>query len=126
MQENGIEEGGTMKKYIIIGLALLLVGCATPSRVTETFENGELTGRVTEYYNSTFRSGKAIGIKFGYDPTTYSPQIMILYGRWESARVLNGMKYDSRYELDNVSLLTGEGTAKHYIKVGPYVEPPDK
>jgi len=98
---------------------MVLTGCATPSKIMETWKNGELVSRITEYDNSTFYSGKALGLRIGYNPETYSPTVELRYGRYESARIHKSMWYDSDYGLNDINLLKGEGTAEHHIKMGP-------
>ena len=112
-----------MKKMLMLAVLVLLVGCATPSKITEEYtlvgEKSVLTKKITEYDNSTFVSGKAVGLKIGYDPETYSPIVKFIYGRYESARVNRYMWYDSRYGLNDINLFTGSGSAVHNISVGP-------
>lgn len=110
-------------RFLIIAALLLLAGCATPSKITETYVifKGKpvLEKKVIEYSNSTFSSGKQIGLKIGYDPASHSPTVKFIYGRYESARVNDNMWYSSDYGLNNISLITGAGTAHHFIQVGP-------
>ena len=99
---------------------MLMVGCVTPSKVIEKWdESGQMIERITEYDNSTFYSGKRIGLSIGVDPNTRIPQVVLDYGRFEAARVRDNMWYDSDYGLNDVNLFTGEGSANHHIKMGP-------
>ena len=104
---------------LVAAFALIgMCGCATPSRIIERWnEKGQLTERETEYKNSTFYSGKAVGLKIGYDPESYSPIVKIIYGRYESARIYQGMAYDSDYGLVDVGFFSGAGEASHKIKM---------
>jgi hypothetical protein len=113
-------------KHVPLLIILLLAGCATPSRVIESYDvstgKSILKQRITEYHNSTFASGKQIGLKVGYDFSSYSPVVKIIYGRYESARIDKGMCYDSDYGLRDVNFFSGAGAAKHHIKVGPVIK----
>ena len=110
-------------KYLILLLILPLIGCATPSKIIEEYtivkDKPILTKRTTEYDNSTFLSGKAMGLSIGVNPDTKIPEIILRYGRWESARIRDTMWYDSDYGLSDINLLTGTGSAWHRIMVGP-------
>ena len=112
-------------RYLIFITLIILTGCATPSKITEIYDiaTGEsiLKRRITEYDNSTFHSGKAVGLSIGVNPSTKIPEVILRYGRWESARIKSNMFYDSDYDLTDINLFTGEGSAKHRIKVGPIV-----
>jgi len=111
-----------MKIFVIMFMAAFLLGCATPSKIIEEYtiinDKPVLTKKITEYKNSTFHSGKAVGLSIGVNPDTKIPEIILRYGRWESARVRQGMWYDSDYGLNDVNLLTGTGSASHRIRLG--------
>jgi len=99
---------------VVIGIT----GCTTPSMRERTWNSeGKLMKERIEYQNSTFYSGKAVGLKIGYDPESYSPIVKIIYGRYESARIYDGMGYTSKYMLKDVGFFSGAGKASHDIEM---------
>lgn len=112
-----------MKKMLFIVPIILLAGCATPSKIIKKYQIVDkqpiLVEEITEYDNSTFMSGKALRLSVGLNPTTKYPEVWLGYGRWESARIKSGQFYDSDFGVNDVNLFTGEGSAEHYIRIGP-------
>ena len=104
----------------LIGVILLLFGCATPSYQERTWDaQGNLVHEIIKWDNSTFHLGKAIGLKIGYDPETYSPVVKLIYGRYESARVRSDQTYSSKFGLKDINLFKGEGSSDHDIEIAP-------
>jgi hypothetical protein len=112
-----------MKNILLIVLLAVVAGCATPSKIIREYKivgkESILEKETIEYDNSTFKTGRAVGLSIGVNPDTKIPEIILRYGRWESARIKSGETYDSNYSLKNINLFTGEGSAEHVIKVGP-------
>lgn len=104
---------------LMVGMAMvLLVGCATPSYESMTWDkDGNLIKRVVKYENSTFTLGKALILQIGYDPTTYSPTIRMGYGRYESARIFKDGKYVSDMKFTDINMFSGAGSLNHKITI---------
>jgi hypothetical protein len=126
-----------MKYAYIIILALLLAGCATPTKDVTKYQvvllpNGTydsiITERTLEYDNSTYYGGKVFGFQIAYDHTTYSPTVLLRYGRYDSARVRRGQNYFNTFGLKDVSLLRGEGRSLNTVALfdSQYLDEADK
>lgn len=116
--------------FALMGVVVIAMmsGCATPSYEKETYQvmPGKdpgtyvpvLTSKERKFDNSTFYGGKLAGLEINYDPETYTPRIVMRYGRYESGRIRQGQAYLSSFGLDDVSLVKGSlGGAKSTIAV---------
>jgi len=111
-------KAGLIAVFLFFLILMCGTGCATPSRIVRTWNSeAVLIKEEIEYKNSTFYSGKAIGLKVGYDTESYSPIVKLIYGRYESARIYEGMNYSSLYGLKDVNFYTGAGEASHDIEM---------
>lgn len=102
----------------VMATLVLLVGCATPSYESMTWDKeGNLLKKVVKYENSTFSLGKALILQVSYDPATYSPTVRIGYGRYETARVYKDGKYTSDMKFTDVNIFSGAGSLNHKITI---------